>query len=133
MRRDGTIVGAHEGLPLYTFGQRRGLKVGGLKIPLEVVAKDAKCNALVVADRGSEQINAVAIQDIAWIAWKPEESVCIPLECRTRSLSKKLKGALSYTGNTGTFTFNHPQSPQSPGQSLVLYKNEEIIGGGMMQ
>jgi tRNA-specific 2-thiouridylase len=133
VRRDGTVVGAHEGLPLYTFGQRRGLKVGGLKIPLEVVAKDAGRNALIVADRGNEQIKEAKICDIAWISWKPKECTNIPLECRTRSLSKRLQGSFTYEGNTGTFAFHSPQPPQSPGQSLVLYKNEEIVGGGILQ
>ncbi len=130
IRRDGTVVGAHEGLPLYTFGQRRGLKVGGLKIPLEVVAKDAKSNALVVADRGYEQVSHVRLEDLVWISGKPKESTDIRLECRTRSLSKKLRGVLCYKGNSGAFTFEDPQSPQGPGQSLVLYQNDEILGGG---
>ncbi len=133
MRRDGSVVGAHEGLPLYTFGQRRGLKIGGLKIPLEVVAKDAKSNALVVADRGTEVLHEVKLKDIVWIGEGPAESVDIPLQCRTRSLSRKLEGTLRYTGNSGMFTFANPQPPQSPGQSLVFYKNEEIVGGGIMQ
>ncbi len=133
VRRDGTVVGAHEGLPLYTFGQRRGLKVGGLKIPLEVVAKDAGNNALVVADRGSEVLHEVQIHTIQWISWKPEESRSIPFEYRTRSLSRKQRGFLEYKGNSGTFRFEDPQAPQSPGQSLVLYKNDEIVGGGILQ
>src|SRR3989338_2174563 len=52
IRHDGTIVGEHEGLPLYTIGQRHGLGIGGLKIPLEVVAKDSERNRLIVEEKG---------------------------------------------------------------------------------
>jgi tRNA-uridine 2-sulfurtransferase len=47
VRRDGAEVGTHEGLPLYTVGQRRGLRIGGLRVPLEVVEKDPSRNTLV--------------------------------------------------------------------------------------
>jgi len=133
VRRDGTVMGTHEGLALYTLGQRKGLGIGGLKIPLEVVEKRTQENALVVADRGSEQVNDVTIGDIAWVSWKPEESLEAPFECRTRSLSTKHRGVLSYSGTKGVFRLTTPLPPQSPGQALVLYRGEEIVGGGIIQ
>ncbi|MEK7563648.1 MAG: tRNA 2-thiouridine(34) synthase MnmA, partial [Patescibacteria group bacterium] len=80
IRRDGKVVGNHEGLPLYTIGQRRGLKIGGLKIPLEVVAKDIGSNTLVVAEQGSEHAQEIPVTDLAWVSWKPEENVPPPFE-----------------------------------------------------
>src|SRR3989338_245055 len=130
IRRDGIVVGKHEGLPLYTIGQRRGLKIGGLKIPLEVVAKDAGTNALIVAEQGNENIREISIQDIAWVSWKPEENVPTPFEYRSRSLSPRKRGTLIFTHDTGLFRFEKPSPPATPGQSLVLYRGEEIVGGG---
>lgn len=132
VRRDGVIVGRHGGLPLYTIGQRRGLKIGGLKIPLEVVAKDGASNALIVAEQSSEKIEEVSVSDLAWVSWQPEENVPTPFEYRSRSLSPRKRGTLTFSQGKGLFQFAHPSPPATPGQSLVLYRGEEIVGGGMI-
>ncbi len=132
VRRDGTIVGTHEGLPLYTVGQRRGLGIGGLKVPLEVVAKDRDRNELVVSDKGAEQINIVLLSDLRFISWKPDDNEDVPFECRTRSLAIRRRGTLRLNDQHATFTFSSPAPVQSRGQSLVLYRGEEVIGGGVM-
>lgn len=131
VRRDGTVVGTHDGLPLYTVGQRRGLGIGGLKIPLEVVGKNATDNTLIVNEKGTEQLQSIELHDLRFVSWKPESNA--PFEARVRSLSTRLKGTLSYEGNRGRFTFEKLVSPQAPGQSLVLYRGEEVVGGGVMQ
>ena len=132
-RRDGTVVGTHEGLPLYTIGQRRGLKVGGLRIPLEVVGKDVTTNRLIVADKDTEKAAVAHIADLRWVSWKPADNDATPFECRMRSLSDRVRGSLVITGTTGRFQFDTPQPPVAPGQSLVLYKGEEVVGGGVLQ
>ncbi len=131
VRRDGTVVGTHEGLPLYTVGQRRGLGIGGLKVPLEVVAKHTQSNTLIVEEKGREQKQSVDLTDLRFVSWEPENDAAF--EARVRSLSVRLHGRLVYTGTTGRFTFDHPVSPPAPGQSLVLYRGEEVVGGGVMQ
>ena len=131
-RRDGSVVGSHSGLPLYTIGQRRGLRIGGLKIPLEVVAKDTTDNRLIVAEQGEERTESVNLIDLRFVSWMPEQNASIPFECRVRSLSVRLPGQLKIEGANATFTFKHPQPPQTPGQSLVLYRGEEVIGGGVI-
>lgn len=132
IRRDGTVVGAHEGLPLYTIGQRRGLGVGGLQIPLEVVAKRAGSNELVVADKGSETARKVHLEDIRFVSWTPEEDEEIAFDCRLRSLGNRTTGTLTYKGHSGIFRFASEVAPVAPGQSLVLYRGEEVVGGGVM-
>ena len=91
VRRDGTFVGTHQGLPLYTIGQRR-IGVGGLREPLEVVEKDTKNNILIVALAEGDKLNYILVHDLRWISW----------------------------------------CPLSPGQSLVLYRGEAVVGGGIM-
>lgn len=132
VRRDGTVVGTHEGLPLYTVGQRRGLKIGGLKLPLEVVEKDSKHNRLIVAEKNTETIHEVPLEDLRFVSWKPQIKESMQFECRLRSLALRKSGSLVCFGSKGAFAFDHPQSRQSPGQSLVLYRGEEVVGGGIM-
>lgn len=133
VRRDGTVVGTHEGLPLYTVGQRRGLKVGGLKVPLEVVEKDTSTNNLVVADRGTEVRPEVRLTDLRFVSWSPEAEMPAEFEYRIRSLSMRKKGNLIVNGSEARFVFASAQPPQAPGQSLVLYRGEEVVGGGVME
>ena len=133
VRKDGTVVGTHAGLPLYTVGQRRGLRVGGLKVPLEVVSKDTSKNQIIVAERGQEKINEVKLTDIHWISWQPPENESTSFDCRVRSLSPRLRGELTQNGKSTYFRFTQSQSPMAPGQSLVLYRGEEVVGGGVMR
>lgn len=133
IRRDGNVVGRHEGLPLYTLGQRRGLKIGGLKIPLEVVAKDSTSNRLIVAPKGEERTSEVALKELHWVSWKPEEHEATTFAFRTRSLSPKRVGSITFEGSTGCLRSESPLEPQAPGQCLVLYREEEIVGGGVIE
>lgn len=132
VRRDGVVVGSHDGIPLYTIGQRRGLRIGGLRVPLEVVEKDAEANALIVAEQGSERASDAHLEDIRWISWRPPEGHEETFECRLRSLSPRQRGTFAYEGGRGVFRFHRPQNKLTPGQSLVLYKGEEIVGGGVI-
>jgi tRNA-specific 2-thiouridylase len=133
VRRDGTVMGTHDGLPLYTVGQRRGLGVGGLSIPLEVVEKRVATNELIVADKEQERVSAIELSDVRWVSWAPAEGEETPFECRVRSLSQRLRGTITRNGDTARFSFETPISPLAPGQSLVLYRGEEVVGGGVME
>lgn len=133
VRRDGVVLGTHDGLPLYTVGQRRGLGIGGLSIPLEVVEKRVDRNELIVAEKGAECANQVELTDIRWVSWQPKDKTEEPFECRVRSLSPRLSGTLRLDGNRARFSFSAPVSPLAPGQSLVLYRGEEVVGGGVME
>lgn len=133
VRRDGVVVGSHDGLPLYTVGQRRGLGIGGLKVPLEVVEKDVSANRLIVAERGAESVSSVRLADVRFVSWSPAENHPLPLECRVRSLSARRPGTLMMHGDEGIFTFASAGHRQAPGQSLVFYRGQEVVGGGVMQ
>ncbi len=133
VRRDGTVVGSHDGLALYTHGQRRGLKIGGLKIPLEVVAKDTGGNRLIVSEKGTELQHSVTLTDLRWVSWKAPDALETEFECRTRSLGDRQTGTLTLKSGRAVFRFREPQTPPlSPGQSLVLYRGDEVVGGGVM-
>ncbi len=132
VRRDGTVVGTHEGLALYTVGQRRGLKVGGLKVPLEVVEKRMEDNSLIVTDKDTEHVTRVSLQDMRFVSWQPQADNAEPFEYRVRSLSPRRSGFLTINGTVGSFDFASPMGPQAPGQSLVLYRAHEVVGGGVM-
>lgn len=126
---EGEKVGTHKGLPYYTIGQRKGLGIGGLQIPLHVKRKDTQSNTLVVAEEGKDKSDQLHLTDLRWVAWQPEgtEFIC---EARVSSLGNKYKGTLSFEGSSGTFQFTEPVRGIAAGQALVLYDEEQILGGG---
>jgi len=132
VRSDGTVVGTHQGLPLYTIGQRRGLGIGGLTIPLEVVEKRLSSNEIVVDERGHSRAAGVELTDVRWVSWEPASDSDQPFECRIRSLSPRVSGSLQRIADGVQFCFSSPQPLPAPGQSLVLYKGQELVGGGVI-
>lgn len=132
VHRDGHIVGTHQGIPLYTIGQRKGLGIGGLRVPLEVIAKDVSRNQLIVAEQHTELIRSVGVHELHWIAATPPKNGEMALECRVRSLSPRLRGTLSFKDSLGVFVFEEPISPQAQDQALVLYHGEEVLGGAFI-
>jgi tRNA-specific 2-thiouridylase len=130
--REGEVLGTHEGIPLYTIGQRRGLRVGGQRIPLHVIKKDSKRNALIVAPQGSVLINGIRVSSLRFVSDVPTQHKRLPFQYRTRSLAAKKRGWLVRKGSRATFFFAKKEQPQTPGQSLVLYRGSEIVGGGII-
>lgn len=125
VRRDGRIVGSHRGLALYTPGQRRGLGIGGLRIPLEVVEKRAESNTLIVADQGQERCLGVELEELHWIAGAAPAK---PITCQTRSLGTERSGSLTTACDRVSWVFHEPVEMQSPGQYAVFYSGPEVLG-----
>lgn len=127
---DDAKVGTHKGLPFYTIGQRKGLGIGGLQIPLHVSRKDTHTNTVYVAENGKDMRQSLEASEIHWISSSPKESQEIDFFARVSSLGIKKKGTLTYSGNSGTFTFESPVRGIAGGQAIVWYNGEEIVGGG---
>ena len=129
---DDTKVGEHRGIPFYTIGQRRGLNVGGLKIPLHVVKKDAKNNTIVVAPDGEDFRSSLTASDINWICTEPDKDTELVFEARINSNGGRKSCSIVWNGSDIHCTFSEPIRGIAPGQSLVLYEEEELVGGGII-
>lgn len=127
---EGEEVGTHQGLPLYTIGQRKGLGIGGLKIPLHVTAKKPEQNTLVVAPAGKDLRTSLTASSLNWIHTEPEDGEEIRLHARINSLGTKWPGVLTKTGDYLSFTFDEGVRGIAAGQSIVLYRGDEVLGGG---
>ncbi|MBM3231515.1 tRNA 2-thiouridine(34) synthase MnmA [Candidatus Peregrinibacteria bacterium] len=126
---DGRVLGEHEGVPLYTIGQRKGLRIGGLKIPLHVVSKVAETNTIIVAEGTEGMRTDIAMHDVTWISgFAPEDAS--HLAVRIRSTGPKLNGSLIKKGGHWGIVLDKGSRGISPGQAAVLYNGAEILGGG---
>lgn len=125
INKGGKVVGQHEGLCFYTIGQRKGIKLPGG--PYYVSDKDVKNNILIVTQNEKDlHKKELVAKDVKWTAGKtPKLPLKVAAKIRYRSQS------VSATVHKGyKITFNKPQRAITPGQSIVFYKGEELIGGG---
>ena len=123
---NGKVLGEHNGLPLYTIGQRKGIKIGG-NGPYYVIRKDSKRNTLIVGSEKELYSKKLRLKNISWIAGKPKFPFKTLLRTRYRS-------PLVYaTINKNEVEFKNPQRAISPGQSAVFYSEKgEVTGGGII-
>ncbi|MBN2100421.1 tRNA 2-thiouridine(34) synthase MnmA [Candidatus Dojkabacteria bacterium] len=123
-------VGAHQGVWNFTLGQREGIRVGGTEQPYFVAKIDAKSNTLYVA-KGKENpslfSDTVAVDQLTWINKTPSISASISASTRYRQIPVPCKIADS------KIKFLKPLWAPTPGQSLVIFDKEMVLGGGIIE
>jgi len=130
----GKKIGEHEGLFSYTLGQRQGIGIGG-GIPFYVVAKDYKTNTLIVAEGPFDEKlfrQELKARDLNWISG---DAPRFPYKCEARIRYRQplqFCRIAEITSNRLLVTFAEPQRAVTPGQSIVFYKNGEMLGGGII-
>jgi len=129
----GKKLGTHQGLHHFTEGQRKGLRIGGLKIPLHVVHKESSTNTIIVGTKEESMRNACIATDLRWISWIPATGAEHELDARIHSLGHRIRGTMTHDGKSLLFKFSQSLLGISPGQSIVLYRDNEIIGGGVIE
>ena len=127
----GEKIGKHEGLSYYTIGQREGLGIGG-GIPFYVASKEFSTNTMVVAEGPfHEQLfsSSLAAHDVHWISG---EQPAFPLTCAARIRYRQpLQMATVHHISEGHISaqFTESQRAITPGQSIVFYHDNEMLGG----
>lgn len=137
---EGELLGEHEGLSFHTLGQRRGLGIGGRAgrsgEPWYVVAKDLPHNALIVA-QGEHPLlysDALEAERVHWIADTPAPGAVLRCRARTRHRQIEQDCVVEVSdGDRCAVRFDRPQRAITPGQSVVFYRGEECLGGGVIE
>ena len=136
---DGKVLGKHRGIEHYTIGQRRGLGVSSSK-PLYVHSIDPKNNLVVLASNDDLNADGLIADEFVWPGnIEPKESVEAFVKIRLASkpvpavISRyEPKNGESFKGQPWKIAFHTPQRAVAPGQSVVMYKDNVIIGGGII-
>lgn len=123
----GDVVGTHRGIARYTVGQRKGLGVGGPGGPYRVASIDATRNALVVAPEQS-RVERVALSDPVWRLVDASAQV----EARIRYRFRPVPASATVGPADIEVTFGRPVESLAPGQSVVLYLEDRVVGGGIV-
>jgi tRNA-uridine 2-sulfurtransferase len=129
---DGTVVGQHEGVAFYTIGQRRGIGVAHAR-PLYVIDLLPDENLVVVGTSEETLSESLLCDRTNWVAI--EEPVGdIRAEAQIRYRHKPAPGVLTpVEGGCFKYHFNEPQRAVTPGQAVVFYRGDNVLGGGWIR
>jgi len=125
---NGQIVGRHHGTHRYTIGQRKGLGIAWSE-PLYVTTIDAGRNVVLVGEQQHVYAPGLQAGEVSWVGAPEAEEFAAtckirfrhrPVSCRVRLLA----------GDSCEVHFDEPQKAITPGQALVFYRGDEVLGGG---
>lgn len=132
---EGKIIGTHQGIAYYTIGQRAGPRIGIELIPKLTgkkyyIAKKIKPNTLVIAPENHPSLKTKLIKIKNLHLINPKEKIPQKVKVRIRHLGDFLQGKLKNIKNDYIFILKKPIQGIAPGQSLVIYFNQKVIGCG---
>jgi tRNA-specific 2-thiouridylase len=127
----GEVLGTHRGAHFFTIGQREGLGIGG-GMPYYVVEKHPKTKELVVASNFHPSLFKETLTASA-TNWFRMPKVGDKVDARIRYRQPVQPCAIEEMGNgTVSVRFEKPQRAVTPGQSIVFYDGEEMLGGAII-
>jgi tRNA-specific 2-thiouridylase len=132
LRANGEVVGKHTGLAFYTIGQRKGLGIAYSE-PLYVVEKDIARNALIVGtlnELGQDELKA---HNANWVSGSvPDQAFNAGVMTRYTSSPRPALVIPEPVDDAFSVLFDEPQRDITPGQSAVIYMDDEAIGSGII-
>ncbi len=129
----GDNLGCHNGLPLFTLGQRRGINIGGSG-PYYVAGFDYKCNILYVTNKKEDSVlytKKLKATDMNWISGQNPKTEQ-PLSAKTRYNQSKKECSIKQKESDYIVTFKKQLRAIAAGQSIVFYRQEKVLGGGII-
>lgn len=127
---DGSVLGRHRGVVNYTIGQRKGLGISYSE-PLYVLKKSVSDNTVTLGTERELYSDSLTARDFNWIMYDEPPVEPINVTVRTRYHAKEAPAsAVANTDGTVTIRFAEPQRAISPGQAVVLYSGDTVVGGG---
>ena len=125
----GRVLGRHKGLPCYTLGQRKGLGVSA-GAPLYVLAKDPARNAVVLGADSALYTSELTAERVNWLSI-PAPDGPLSVTARTRYSQREAAAHVEpLPGGRARVVFRDPQRAVTPGQAVVFYDGDLVLGGG---
>lgn len=128
----GNVLGTHQGILFYTVGQRKGLGLSAGE-PLYVIAVEPEGDAIVVGRKAEVYSRELVASELNWIAiTRPEQP--IKVKAKIRYQHQEAAAVLTPRGKDSVhIKFAEPQMAISPGQAVVFYDGDTVIGGGTIE
>jgi tRNA-specific 2-thiouridylase len=128
---DGRVIGTHDGHARYTIGQRRGVP-GGFPEPMYVVDIQPDRRAVVIGTRDELLGNGVIAREMNWLVDRPAVGDRVEVQIRHRAAPAPAEIIRLEEGEI-ELALQHPVAAITPGQSLVVYDGERLLGGGIIE
>jgi tRNA-specific 2-thiouridylase len=129
VNRQGAVVGEHKGIALHTVGQRRGLGIAAGQ-PMFVTSLEPSTNTVVVGGADDLLRSSCHLEEVSWISGEPPAEAVRAMG-KARYRSREVPCEVRADGSSGLLVeFDEPQRALTPGQALVLYDGEYVLGGG---
>ncbi|MBI2328234.1 MAG: tRNA 2-thiouridine(34) synthase MnmA [Chloroflexi bacterium] len=130
--KEGNILGEHRGIPSYTIGQRKRLGISARE-PLYVTAIDLEENAIIVGRREELYQDEFIASRLNWIAIEKLERPT-ELKARIRYRHREAEATVTPQGDGKIqVKFGEPQMAITPGQAVVFYCGDMVVGGGTIE
>ena len=127
----GKKLGQHQGIMHYTIGQRKGLGIAAAE-PLYVTRIEPEKNAVIVGSKEETYTDELVTADLNWIAIAPP-SQPLDVKARVRYRHQEAEAIVTPINENEFYVkFAAPQMAVTPGQSVVFYDRETVIGGGII-
>ena len=130
--KQGDVLGEHKGIPFYTIGQRKGLGLAN-KEPFYVTDIDREKNAIIVGSKGEVYRDELTASGLNWIAIA-ELKQPTKLKARIRYTHKEAVAQVTpLSEDKVCVKFEEPQMAIAPGQAVVFYHDDVVVGGGTIE
>jgi tRNA-specific 2-thiouridylase len=127
----GRKLGQHPGIAFYTIGQRHGLGLSSVK-PLYIIRIEPESNKIVLGHEKELYSQKLTARKLNWISGKaPREP--ITAKARIRYKLKEAEASLFFRNDSVDVYFAQPQKAVTPGQAIVFYNIDEVLGGGIIE
>jgi tRNA-specific 2-thiouridylase len=126
---EGTRLGGHSGVIEYTVGQRRRVPARGGYEPLFVLNVDARTNTVVVGPHEELMAEGLTADNLTFCGGDAPKGATA-VDTRIRYRSEPVPAELTVSGETAEVRFERPQRAVTPGQAVVFYDGECVVGGG---
>ena len=130
--QNGKVVGQHCGAVSYTIGQRKGLGLA-MGAPVYVCGKDMQANTVTVGSNDALFKTTLRADDWNFIAF---DNLSSPLRCKAKARSRMTEQSCTVYPEENGFcrvVFDEPQRALTPGQAVVLYDGDLVLGGGTIR
>ena len=122
----GAIIGEHDGVSHFTIGQRRGLGIA-MGLPIYVTELDARTQTVTVGTKEQLLRPALRATHVKWLIDPPDAPFRAHAQIRYHHTAAP--ATITPDGDAVTVHFDTPQSAITPGQAVVVYDNETVLGG----
>lgn len=129
--RSGKILGKHRGTYRYTIGQRKGLGIAHSE-PLHVLELNAEKKEVVVGPKEALHCTGLVATNINWIITAPDAPIDAACKIRYRHQPIPCR-IIPLADNSAQVQFTEPEKSVTPGQAVVFYDGDAVLGGGWIE